>query len=189
MKCYKCQRSGKNKTDNKMFCDKCFLEVIEKRVRKEIRVNDLIQKNDKLLLLDDNSKAAILNKYFLKNIIRDPTIKIKMKKIGSYDPNFNYDKTDGYQKIIVPYLLDDEISVYLGSFFNNKNEEFLHSKKKIKPVIGVTSDEAKTFLRIKKIVAKKEKTSNIDKMLSRLEKKYPGTRFSILKTIRNMEGK
>ena len=189
MNCYKCSGVGKNKSDNKFFCNKCFLEIIEKRARKEIRMHDLISKNDRILVINDSSIGANLNKYFLKQIIKDPTITIKLKKITKYDRNADYDKKNEYTKIALPTLLDNEIENYLESFFKNKKGRFLHNGKNIKPVIGITIDEAKTFLKIKKIAFKEpENKGEIKKMLKRFEKKYPGTKFSILKTIRNIEG-
>lgn len=187
MNCYKCKRDGKNKTDNKYFCDKCFLEIIEKRVRKEIRTNNLINKNDKILILNDSSYSSILNEYLIKKIIYNP--KIKIKKIKKYNPIFNYDKKNTYNKIVIPWLLDDEIKSLLESFFKNTKNKIANNTK-IKPLISITKDEAKTFLNILKIknnIITKNDENELTKMIENFEKKYPGTKFSLLKSVRNLK--
>lgn len=189
MNCYKCSRDGKNKTDNKYFCDKCFLEIIEKRIRKEIRTNSLIEKNDKILILNDSSQSSILNQYFLKKIIYKPNIKIK--KIKRYEQNFNYDKKNEYTKIIIPHLLDNEIEMLLESFFEDK-KEFLNNNKNIKLLISITKDEANAVMSILKINTKntlKNNETDISKMIENLEKRYSGTKFSLLKSIKNLKQK
>lgn len=188
MKCYKCEKLGEYKTDNKKFCKYCFSDIIEKRIRKEIRIHDLIQKNDKILILDDNSIKSKTNIFFLEGLIKDPTIKVDIKKIKNFKINKNYDTKKKYTKIVFPWTLDDEITIYLKSFFEDFKTEFLHTKKIIKPLIGVTYDELSNYSKIKNIKGATSKpiAKDISLMIERLEKRYPGTKFGVLKTIRKL---
>ena len=188
MKCYKCSGVGKNESDNKSFCDSCFCEIVEKRVRKEIRINQLYQRNDKILIIDDDSYKSAINKYILKKIIQDPTIKFGIKKVRSFNETVDYDKEKKYSKIAIPWVLDNEITSYLKSRFEDKKIETLHSKKTIKPLVAITKEEAKTFANIRKLkYVKKDKKDDAEDMIDRFDKKYPGTKFGILKTIRALK--
>lgn len=174
MKCYKCSGIGSNKSDDKVFCNNCFCEIVERRVRKEIRMNQLFQKNDKVQILDDGTEKSALNKYLLKNIIKDPTIKIDVGKTVK----------KGYDKIVLPWSLDDEINDYLKNRFEKKIKS-VSSKNMIKPLVNITRDEAITFARIKKLKYKESEMTDLQKMIDTFDKRYPGTKFGILKTIRN----
>lgn len=160
------------------------MELIEKRVRKDIRINKLILKNDKLLVLDDGSYCSKLNIFMLKSIIKDPTIIIEIKKIDLFDyAKFNNDIK--YNKTIIPWCLDDEIALYLKSMFENK-KQIIISDKTISLILGVTKKEIKDFLDIKKIKYKSSKPidKDIKLFIGNIDNKYPGTRFSILKSIK-----
>lgn len=186
MKCFKCGGVGKVRCEEKAFCGSCFCQIIEKRVRKEIRQGNLLSKNDKVLILDDNSERSALTKYLLKSIISDPTISVKIKKISAYDENKNYNQKNKFDKVAIPWVLEDEAKNYIKFFLENKKTKIMHEGDIIKPLIGVLEREAAAFAKIKNIKFKKsEKTKDdIEKMIEKMDKKYPGTKFSILKTIR-----
>jgi len=183
MKCFRCKKTSEFRLDNKYSCKRCFCDVIEKRVRKELRINKLLVKNDKVLILDDSSPGSSVVKYLINNIIKDPTIKIDMKKVNKIELSGDY---KDYDKVIVPFVMDDEIVSYLDSYFNNNNKSKEKEDKFVMPLIVLRSDEVLNFAETKKLVFKKSKRSNDDikKMVDNLEKKYPGTYNSIFKTIR-----
>lgn len=167
--------------------------MIEKRVRKEMRVNSLLSKNDRALILDDGTEKGAVCTFLLKKIIKDPTIKFVVEKISGHNISggygrTGYGRTSRYNKIIVPWTLDDEASYYLKSMFeNHKNpKHLLHGKKMIKPLIGVTREEAAEFAGIKRLryTSSKPFDMDIQKMIDTMEAKYPGTKPGILKNIR-----
>lgn len=177
MKCHKCKKSGVARSDEKYFCKNHFVNLVEKRVRKEIRVNKLINKNDKVLIVDDGTDKAAVTKYLIEKIIRDPTVKIKtgaQKRVLDFD------------KIIIPWNLDDEAISYLKSMFEQKEHKFLHQKNVIKPLVGITNEEVSSFAKLKglKYMGGKVFEKDIQLMIDNMEEKYAGTKFSILKTIR-----
>ena len=73
MKCIKC--SGKAEISSLKHigpaCRSCFLKIIEKRVRKELRLNSQIKKNDKILIIDNGTKESAVGEFLLKSIIKD----------------------------------------------------------------------------------------------------------------------
>jgi len=180
MKCYKCNNKGSIKTDNKFFCNNCFNEIIEKRIRKEIRQSNLLSKNDKVLIIDDGTEKSAINKYILKKIIKDPTITFTIRK--------SIAKSEDYTKIVLPWVLDDEAINYLKTMFTENKTKTLVDTKMIKPLINITTKEAISFAKMHNL--KFEKSKPLDKdlnaMIEKMEDKYPGTKFGILKTIKNL---
>ncbi len=179
MKCVKCSKKKVVFKDLRL-CRSCFLEVIERRVRKEFRLKKLVKKHDSLLIIDDGSYDAKNLIYLTKKIIGKMPVSLKIKK-GKYKPGKRI-KFKG--KIIVPFNLDDEVSLFLKYFFENKKIKFIgHYDNIIKPLIVITDDESKTFAKIMKFKFKKKKKDKVNEFLDKMEKKYPGTKFGIKKSI------
>jgi len=137
--------------------------------------------------LDDRSEKSALNKYLLKKIISDPTIKFTIKKIKSFDMDSDYDSKKEFDKIIIPQSLDDETAEYLKTFLSNKST-CIFDKKIIKPLAVVSKSDALNYATIKKLSFDNKKAAKDDaqKMIEKMDRKYPGTNFSILKTMRNL---
>ena len=85
--------------------NKKISRIIEKRVRKEIRINKLISKNDTILIIDDGSYKFKISQKLLKNIVQDMPVTIEIKKT-KYILGDNFDSK--WNKIIIPWNLDDE---------------------------------------------------------------------------------
>ncbi len=202
MKCIKCNNDSTVKTEDKYFCSSCFCEVIEKRFRKEIRRQEMFSRdmkkssvdknnsvagNIKILIIDDNSEKAALNKYLLKEIVNDRRVKFKIKKITSFNALHEYDKNNEFDKMVIPWNIDDEVNGYIAYMLENKMISMKKDSRIIKPLIGVTTNEIILFLKIKKLSFKKNKEKDdIEIMIERLDNRYPGTKFSILKTIKKV---
>ncbi len=168
MKCYKCNNKAKvNIPHLKPLCENCFTRIIEKRIRKNIRINKLIKKNDKLLIKDS------LSLYFIKKIIKSP-IKI-VKKNGKN------------VKEVIQWSLDDECNLFLFKFFK-PNFNIKNNNKIIKLFKTVTDEELIEFSKIKHIKYRTlNKHNNIENLLNNLNKKYPEIKFSLLKCIENIK--
>jgi len=168
MKCYKCDRPAKVHIGHlRPLCNNCFIKIIEKRIRKYIRINKLIKKNDKLLIKDP------LSLYFIKKIIKSP-IKIINKKGKN-------------AKEIFPWSLDDECSLFLDLFFNKNFNIKNIENNKIKLFKTITDEELTEFSKIKHIKYKQLKKHRNINLLDNLNKKYPDIRFSLLKCIENIK--
>ncbi len=166
MKCIHCSATAKYKFTDKNLCTRCFCKVIEKRVRKYLRLGRFITKGDKVFVDGD------VCKYFIDSIISFPMIKVKDKA-----------KAD---KIIVPYTLDHKCLLFLQRF-SEKNFDLdmwkLSEKKIVK--LFMTIDEASLieFCKIKKIKYEPIKDSKLKKELDKLVAKYPETKYSLGKSI------
>ena len=161
MKCIKCKR---NDTEVKLphlnnLCKNCFSKVIEKRVRKYIRVNKLFSKNDNISVEDP------LSIFFIKKIIKDLPVKFVKKKIA---------------KKFIKWTLDDEIAFFLDNIFNNKKIKFT---RKLSILRQCTDEELELFAKFNKLsFVKNKKNEEVMYFINEMNIKYPETKFSLLKT-------
>ncbi|MBN2367899.1 hypothetical protein JXC34_02695 [Candidatus Woesearchaeota archaeon] len=185
MRCVKCGKPSELKVQNLEACESCFIKIIQKRVRKELRLNRLIKKNDRILVIDDSSAESKASEYLLKDIIKNLPVKITVKKI-SY--NLGEELNGDYDKIIIPWNADKEDEYFLHAVFQNKDAPYLGhyklgKKTYVKLLLPVLHDEVILYAKSKKFKFKKdEKKSYVSGLLDKLEKEYPEVKFSLLKS-------
>ena len=189
MKCVKCGKLGKVKVQNLIACENCFLKIIEKRVRKEIRLKKLIRKNDRILIINDSTAEYFVSEYLLENIIKDLPVKITLSK-----QNYKLgDVISGeYDKIIVPWNADKEDEYFLKNIFENQEAKYtghyrIKDKTYIKLLLPVLQAEIEIFAKIKGLKFKTRKKTKISEMLDKLEKEYPEVKFSLLKSSQELQ--
>lgn len=163
MKCIHCSSTAKLKFTDKNLCNRCFCKVIEKRVRKYLRLNKLITKGDKVYIDSD------VCKYFIDKIISFPIEIVKDKK-----------KAD---KVVIPWTLDHEGLSFLGKFFEKEFGMEKENKKYVKLFKTIDEKSLFEFCRIKKIKYKKIKDNELSKELDKLSKKYPELKYSLGKSV------
>lgn len=153
----------KNVKDKRISIDsnKSFCKTIEKRIRKNLRINKLFRKNDRIYVKDK------LSRFLIDNII------------GTLPKKFVNNKNKA-NKVVVKYTLDDECQDFLEKFMFNK---------KIKKVKGVsllktiTDKEALLFAKYNNIkFSVNKKNKKITEILDKLEKLYPQIRYSLRKS-------
>jgi len=182
MNCLKCNK--KQRIKGFEFCRNCFVSIIEKRVRKDLRVSEKIRKGDALLIIDDGSCSAKLNIQLIKKIVGDIT-KIKVKKQKNFEIS---KKIDFKGKIIVPWNLDDEILLFMRRFFSNEPFRYLGNYNNIvKPLVCLKQNECELYCKLLRIKFNKRKEKkDLTEFIEKIEKKYPGTKFGILKSSKQM---
>jgi len=181
MKCLKCKK--KQRIRGFDFCRNCFIKVIDRRVRKELKISKAIKKGDNLLIIDDGTCSAKLNILLIKKIA-GKIAKIKVKK-----QSFNINKKINFKgKIIAPWNLDDEIRLFMKSFLNNKPFRYLGNYDNIiKPLACLKQDECELFAKLLGLKFRKDKKKDdLTEFIGKIENKYLGTRFSILKSSKHM---
>ena len=189
MKCVKCSKSGEVKVQNLVACEKCFLKIIEKRVRKEIRLKKLIRKKDRILIINDGTAEFFVSEYLLKNIIKDLPVTITISK---QDYNLGDIITGNYNKIIIPWNADKEDEYFLENIFSNQKSKFaghfiIKEKTYIKLLLPALQAEVEIFVKIKGLKFKTRKKTKISDMLDKLEKEYPEVKFSLLKSSQELK--
>ncbi len=192
MNCVKCKNQATVKVQNLDACNECFVKIIEKRVRKELRLNKLIKKNDRIFLIDDDSAEFHVSNYLLPRIIKDLPVTITTKKTSF---ELGKEVKEICDKVIIPWNADKEDEYFLNCVFNNKEMPYLghykiKSKTYVKLLRPVLHSEVQTFAKIKKFKYKKQNTrSSISEMIDELETEYPEIKFSLLKSSREITKK
>lgn len=185
MKCVKCGKKSQVKVQNLDACKSCFLKILQKRVRKEIRINQLIKKNDKILIIDDGSAESKSAIFILPKILKDLPVNIEIKK-KTY--NIGEKISENYNKIIIPWNADKEGEYFLSCVFHNKEMLYLghfekHNKNYLKIFLPVLEKEVQLYAEINKLDFKKTKRNSVEEeFLDKLEKKYPEIKFSLLRS-------
>jgi hypothetical protein len=159
------------------LCPVCASTIIEKRVRKSLRKNDWITPKDKVLVIDNNTIKAKIGIHILDSIFQKKHFKIDVKK-GTIAKAKQLAK--GYNKIIIPWNTDDEIEQYLAALFNAKK---VPKTKYIKLLINISDEELEQYAKANNIKGKKKIKSALGKKIDALEKRYPGSKFGLLKSL------
>jgi hypothetical protein len=155
--CMKCEKKGNVNLGYTSYCDNHFLEVILKRIRKNLLGVFDFKKEYKILKITETTIAKrLLNKIYNKRL---NLIEIKEFEEGC----------------IIPTSLDEECSRFMQSFFENKEYEV---KNAIYPLRVVLRKELGELARIFKL--KYEVKTDV---LDDLEENHPGTKFATLKSL------
>ena len=198
MMCFKCKKKPASislKHIPGKLCNSCFIKVIEKRVRKDVRLKRLFSRDDHILILDDKTKESIVSQYLLNSILNHLPVTIFIFEI---EDRFNLDeknlkaivRTGCINKIVLPWSLDDEGECFLSKMFGKLDFEKQKKPERIKLLRNVSEKEIEVFAKIKRFKYKKLKPYNKDirEMLNTLEKKHPEIKFSVLKSFDSLVG-
>ena len=143
-----------------------FCKGIEKRIRKDVRINNIFEKNDRIYVKDKLSRLFI------------------EKMIGTLPKTFTNNPKKA-NKIIIKRTLDDECNDFLEKLLYNKKKKQV---KGIKLLRTITDKEALLFAKYNNIEFKPNKKSKkVKEILNELEKSYPQTRFSLAKSIESLK--
>ncbi len=163
MECTSC-RKRKIGTDfsNFKLCKKCFIKIMESRMKKEFRN---LGNEEKLLPV----RRVSLLKFIIKKLIKNPGIKIVRK-----NPT----------KTVFGNTLEEEISSFFSKDFRKR--EF------IMPFRNIMENELEQYARINNVKLEKVKKEMLERefenMFNKLEEKRPGAKFSVLKSIDRING-
>ncbi|MEM4263956.1 MAG: hypothetical protein QW666_03635 [Candidatus Woesearchaeota archaeon] len=174
MKCVKCKRkAGINLRHlGGCLCNTCFTEVIKKRVRKAFREHDWLRPGDKAIIIDDSTMKAQAVIFLTKAVFTGLPFyfTIRRCKIPAQTSN---------KKIIAPFNLDDTIELHLKAMFDGKKPAKIGF---ITPLINISDEEIEYLAKANKLEGKKQEKTRLGRMLDDLEKKYPGSKFGLLKS-------
>lgn len=177
----KCQKCNKESTINFKhlgnLCDNCFINIIQKRVKKELRNKWNFKKDQRILIVENDTKEGKVNVYLAQLITNKLPALIDIKN------NVDLDKElDNYDIIFIPWSLDNEVEEFLSEVF--KNEIFIskYKSKVIKLLRGLSEEEIEMIAKIKNISFIEEEKSELEKFIENIEKKYPGSKFALLKS-------
>lgn len=182
MICSKCKKAAipDVKYAGLSYCRQHFLELMEKRVRKNLRTRQLIDINKNYILIDDGSSEAKLTEYFLNKIFKGH-LKLRI----SQKTQKNSSKTPAGIKILSSNL-DEQALMFLDDFLKNKKTTNNSGAKGIIPLEVLMQKEIELICSFVNIPFKPKLSKDI---LENLENKYPGTKFSLFQSKMNLEKK
>ena len=180
----KCNKCGKNTVlYHRDFCRPCFQKIIEKRIRKYVRLNKMFSKNDNILVIGD------LTEHLLKGILKDLPVNITKKNFASpFSKQVkDFAKKNKINKIVIPWTLDNEIEYFLDNWTHKKTTYDLFGEMKgyVKLFKPVMEEELEKFAKIKRIKFRAAKKNHL---LDKIEKQYPGSKFGMANSIEEMKG-
>jgi len=165
MTCVSCKKKADLKHETRDYCKSCFCKLLERRVSKYLRLNDIIKKDDILFIKDS------VTEFFIGRIVKGMPLKIVHKKTKS-------------AKEVLFWTLDDEVSQFVESFFSKDFK--LKTKKELTPLIVLRDDELKHYASFKGLTLNLNKKPNIYTSLKKLEESYPELFFSVNRSIKEL---
>lgn len=174
MKCYICKRNALiEEQKNRAICNECFCRIIEKRVRRYTRTNNIFLPNKRILVVGE------VNKCLAKSIVGKMPIKLFFSK--AIDPEFI--KKNKIDAALIEWTIDDEANLFLAKLFKGEQIKDI-DKKHVKMLISLTNEEAALFAKIKGIKFKAEKRDLlIKKIIDNVQKEHPGAKHTLIKNI------
>lgn len=186
MSCLKCNRETNNE-----FCDGCFKEVIEKRLKKDWRQHK-IQPHATILVMDTLSKE-----YLPKMVSTLQVLVYKPQRYFGIDQWSlqvlhnkklqNFLKKQKIDYIILPLVMDTLIEQFLEFLFLNKRYPMYHTKF-IFMFRSLTNEEFKRLITLKNIKIA-HAPQQFQQQIDTMEQQYPGTKFGMYKSMQTLQVK
>ncbi len=141
------------------YCESCFEEYIEQRVRKDIRTSKPIEPLDTVSLYDDSSKEFFVAKRFLERV---------------FEEHLTVEVADQAEEASVfPTNLDRYVSERLRRFLDN---QYNHDER-VYLLDNVLEEEIVALCRSWGRDAERE--TEVNMLVERMEEKYPDAKFSL----------
>lgn len=182
MRCIRCKKDADVILPHLSACNSCFCRIIEKRIRKQMRVNELFSKGETVHILDDQSAASAIISSLLPEVLSYKRIEfIICEKI----PN-------NAAKAVLPWTLDDELNSALKSIF--LGDEMIYPAKRfdpaiqtVMPLISVTREEIERYADINGL--KFTETEDTEPLLSfrGMFRQHPEIPFNFFKNIQRLK--
>jgi hypothetical protein len=176
MKCQRCKNQADINYLENHLCKSCFTKMLEKRIRKHLRITEAIHKENKLIVVGE------MCQYWLERIFPGLPLKIyKQVDKGEYlDNDSLLAKAKKLKaRIVIPWTMDHENHYFLQHFIEGKKQLYLGDNKQyIKMLLPITDQEAQILAKIKGIIYRPLKEDRYTKFFGQLETKYPSVRYA-----------
>ena len=173
MECVKCRKTAEIELAHLPgpVCEQCFVELLEKRVRKHIRKNNFFQRNDKIYVKKDESYNFSVTLWLRKSILKHMPKEFTGEKVSRC-------------KVVVPWNMDLELQLILGDLFGPR----YHVEQGIRLLSIVSQEEVALFAEINKLQGKEPDPINNDiaAMLTNIEGKHPDIKFAMLSAFKKI---
>ncbi|MBT6519501.1 hypothetical protein HOK51_06640 [Candidatus Woesearchaeota archaeon] len=207
--CSLCEKKASKKLDDKNLCNKCFLNVFERKIKRQIRQKNKLCKGETILAIDN------ITEYVLKEVIKLPlniitknqsyfkiTNFTSINTISQNEKLAQFIKENKINKVILPWTADNEIEFFLNSFMKQQSLQKNNQKQKTQKIQKIQKNLPKKFIKLftpipqdaleyycelKKIKytkceKKNQKNNELKKLINDFELKYPGTKNALIKS-------
>jgi len=198
-----CEKCKKNKGEvnlpylGHILCRRCFCNLIQRRVKKEIKQKKVIEEGDKVLLIDNGSIEARVSEIVINAIYKNvELIKMQVKKfeLGQIEKSAkDLIKKENISKAVIPWNLEDEITYFTDCILSGKKMDKLGHYREgnlifVKLLRNVLESECDLFaefnnISIKRGPEKDKRINDVKGLINRVNKKHCETKFSLLKSI------
>ena len=181
-KCSKCRNNAEINSANQLYCRNCFLDVIDKRIKKSMKGK--LEKGEKVLVLDEITKKAF-----------GRTVSIPVKALFKNESFFGNENIGGIvagkkfsdflkkekiAKALIPWTADMEASELLENFFTLNRK--ISDNNYVKFFKGITEEELEEYSNILEADYCSETSGEAAGFAAEVENQYPGTIFSLAKS-------
>jgi len=190
MACIKCRKGDEEIEIAHLpgkVCRDCFLKIVEKRVRKDVRVNGYFQDVKKILILDDGTENSAVCSYFAKELTGYSKIGFISKRIKSanglsWEEISKMIREEKVDRMILPWNAEQESEFLLKGMVSKKG--FVRDDTRIiKLLKHLSQKEVLLFAKIKGLRHRKDSEPydrKINRFLGELEKGSPDIRFALI---------
>jgi len=163
------------------LCAGCFIGVVERRVKKDVRLDHPFKKGERILAIDDSSTKSRVMLSLLDRCLGGLPIKLEIKKedivsITSKD-------IEGFSKVLLPLSADDQAEGFLSWLLGDDREDgHKDSQIQIIPFLAcLLEEEIEAYAKAKCIKSSSKDPSPLRKDLLQFESRYPGLIHGLLK--------
>jgi hypothetical protein len=192
MACIKCKRNRVGIRFAHLpgeVCAECFAEIVEKRVRRDVRIGRLFSDAKKILVLDEGSENAAVCSYFVKALNEYSDVEFISKKISSLSKLSGKEIAGLCRKlkadrVVLPWNGSQESEFLLKSMILKGGYE-KEDKRVIKLLKHLSQREVEMFAKINGLRYKARSghyDADIGSFLDKLEKESPDIRFALVKS-------
>ncbi len=178
------------------MCRQCFIDIVEKRVRRNSRINEYFSKGDDIVFLDDGSANSAVSWYFLERFTEHRSPKIRKERVDEMDDVFGTRRNRAVEallkkypssKLVLPVNADNEAELFLGEMAGMGHKK--PCPRLIKLVKCLSQKEVEMFARLKgfKYSGSSISDSSIKRMLDRLELESPDIKFALIKSLEEID--
>ncbi|MBI5392747.1 hypothetical protein HZA96_02660 [Candidatus Woesearchaeota archaeon] len=175
-----------NSNNNKNQYDKQLINLIEKRIRKNLRSKDILKKDQTIYVIDP------LTMFFLERIVTLPVNIVRLSKKELNIKEYNYTiftnkevklfrkKMKKNEILFLPLLLDDYCALFLQSHFADQQikKQALHSLFET-----ITYEEIKVIAEKFKLKVPFNRKDDLYQLLDALEAKFNGTKHALYNSL------
>ncbi len=177
MKCYICSKKNARKQQKgRAICDRCFCTLLEKRIRKNARLNKFFSKGDRILVIGG------INKYLVNSIITDLPVRLWFKP--KEDKEFI--KRNKINKLLVEQSMDDSINHFLNGFLSG-NIKKEHAQNRISLLEVADDQELALFAKLNHLeFTPNKKDKAVQSLIEAVNQKHQGAKFGLFNSMREL---